>query len=227
MEQREENSIHAIVTDPLFGLIEYTGKHMEQMRAGRGGVWRLPPVLNGSVRKLPAALYCTFGKRAEEHQGIFRGMGTSALKVLVPGAHLFIASNPLLTPYLAFGLINAGFERRGEIIRLVRTLRGGDLPKLAEREYGNISVIPRSCYEPWGLVPKAYFGEKSFAESQKVGNRWFLRRTPDSKPFPDVPKERVPTQGRSRRCSASFLETAKIPSSNSLGFTSSWGRGSG
>jgi site-specific DNA-methyltransferase (adenine-specific) len=65
-----------------------------------------------------------------------------------------MASNPLLSPHVAVALINAGFERRGEIIRLVRTLRGGDRPKLSENELSDMSVMPRSCYAPWGLYSK-------------------------------------------------------------------------
>ena len=37
------DTIHGIVTDPPYGLIEYEDKDHEKMRAGRGGVWRIPP----------------------------------------------------------------------------------------------------------------------------------------------------------------------------------------
>lgn len=55
-----------------------------------------------------------------------------ALRILVPGGHVFIASTPLLSDILSLAMRNAGFERRGEIIRTVSTLRGGDRPKGAE-----------------------------------------------------------------------------------------------
>jgi DNA modification methylase len=45
MEAREANSIHAIVTDPPYGLKEYSEKEKGKLRAGRGGVWRIPPCL--------------------------------------------------------------------------------------------------------------------------------------------------------------------------------------
>ncbi len=38
LEKREPHSIHAVVTDPPFGLLEYSKTQMEKMRAGRGGV---------------------------------------------------------------------------------------------------------------------------------------------------------------------------------------------
>jgi DNA modification methylase len=36
-------SIHAIVTDPPYGLIEYEDKQLYKRKRGRGGVWRIPP----------------------------------------------------------------------------------------------------------------------------------------------------------------------------------------
>ena len=72
---------------------------------------------------------------------------------MVPGAHLFIATNPLVSYLVYEPLISAGFEKRGEIIRLVQTLRGGDRPKNAEREFSQVSVMPRllgavgACFE--------------------------------------------------------------------------------
>jgi site-specific DNA-methyltransferase (adenine-specific) len=191
MESRAENSIHAIVTDPPFGLIEYTGKHLEKMRVGRGGVWRLPPVLDGCERKPLPRFTVLSEAELTNIRDFFEVWGKLALRILVPGAHLFIASNPPLTPFLSIGLISAGFERRGEIIRLIRTLRGGDRPKLAEHEYQDISVIPRSCYEPWGLFRKP-ISEKRVSQNLKRWKTGGLRRTPDSKPFPDVLKSEFP-----------------------------------
>ena len=49
-------------------------------------------------------------------------------RVLVPGGHVLIATNPLLANRLYDSILAAGFEARGEFIRLVTTLRGGDRP---------------------------------------------------------------------------------------------------
>ena len=54
--------------------------------------------------------------------------------VVVPGAHVFVASNPLLSHLLFDPFISAGFETRGMLIREVHTLRGGDRPKNAHDE---------------------------------------------------------------------------------------------
>jgi len=36
------HSVHAVCTDPPYGLLEFTEKEVSKLRAGRGGVWRLP-----------------------------------------------------------------------------------------------------------------------------------------------------------------------------------------
>ena len=46
----QPNSIHAIVTDPPYGVIEYDEKNQSKLRAGRGGVWRHPPSFDGAQR---------------------------------------------------------------------------------------------------------------------------------------------------------------------------------
>ena len=80
------------------------------------------------------------------------------MRVLVPGAHVFIATNPLVSYLVYEPFIAAGFEKRGEIIRIVHTLRGGDRPKNAHEEFADVSVMPRSCWEPWGLFRKPLEG---------------------------------------------------------------------
>ena len=50
MSSRKADSIHAIVTDPPYGLKEYTEGEKNKLRAGRGGVWRIPPSFDGCKR---------------------------------------------------------------------------------------------------------------------------------------------------------------------------------
>jgi site-specific DNA-methyltransferase (adenine-specific) len=81
-------------------------------------------------------------------------------------------------------LIEAGFEKRGEIIRLVQTLRGGDRPKNAHREFSDVTVMPRSCWEPWGLFRKPCQGRvQDNLRKWKTGG---LRRLSAELPFADV-----------------------------------------
>src|SRR3990170_4188530 len=191
LERREENSIQAIITDPPFGLLEYQPDQIRKLRSGRGGVWRIPPKLDGCLRKpLPRFTVLSSEELKGLHQ-FFLCWATHVRRVLVPGGHVFIAANPLLSPLVASALMESGLERRGEIIRIVRTLRGGDRPKLSEKEYPFVSVMPRSCYEPWGLFRKP-LSESRVSRNLKKWGAGGLRRTPDGRPFPDLLKSETP-----------------------------------
>src|SRR5947199_328694 len=37
------HSLHAVCTDPPYGILEFTEKELGKLRPGRGRVWRLPP----------------------------------------------------------------------------------------------------------------------------------------------------------------------------------------
>jgi site-specific DNA-methyltransferase (adenine-specific) len=196
MGQQPEASIEAIVTDPPYGLKEFSAKEQGKLRNGnRGGVWRIPPMLNGHQRApLPRFTVLTQQEIIELAE-FFCVWGKLALRVAVPGAHLFIATNPLLSHMLYAALAEAGWEKRGEIVRLVQTLRGGDRPKNAEGEFPGVTVMPRSAWEPWGLFRKPLDGRV-----QDTLRRWgtgALRRVSEERPFTDViPSERTPRRER-------------------------------
>jgi site-specific DNA-methyltransferase (adenine-specific) len=78
----------------------------------------------------------------------------AVVHALRPGGHVFIASNAFLSQLVFSALVDGGLEFRGELIRVVRTLRGGDRPKNAEEEFPGVSSLPRGCYEPWGILRK-------------------------------------------------------------------------
>jgi len=184
LEGRPERSIHAIVTDPPYGLREYTAREKRKLRRGRGGVWRIPPSFDGCERgPLPRFTVLTEGDRKELAR-FFSDFASRALRVLVPGGHLFIATNPLLSHLVYAPLVERGFEKRGEIIRLVQTLRGGDRPKNAHAEFPDVTVMPRSAWEPWGLFRKPCDGRvQDNLRRWKTGG---LRRISASAPFTDV-----------------------------------------
>ena len=178
------SSLHAIVTDPPYGVLEYEEKDHEKLRAGRGGVWRIPPSFDGAKRKpLPRFTVLTRGDLAAL-VSFFGTLANGALRAIVPGGHVFIASNPLLSSLTFHAFQNAGFEKRGEIIRLVQTLRGGYKPKGAEEDFPEISVMPRSCWEPWGIFRKPIEG--TVAENLRRWGTGGLRRLPGGEPLKDV-----------------------------------------
>jgi DNA modification methylase len=184
MNQQPANSIHAIVTDPPYGLKEYTAEEKHKLRRGKGGVWRIPPAFDGCVRSpLPRFTVLTDEERVRLRH-FFSAFAHSAFRILVPGAHVFIATNPLLSHLVYVPMLEAGFEKRGEVIRLVQTLRGGDRPKNAHHEFADVTVMPRSCWEPWGLFRKPCEGRvQDNLRKWKTGG---LRRVGKEVPFSDV-----------------------------------------
>ena len=179
------HSIHAVVTDPPYGLREYDALEQQKMRAGSGGMWRIPPSFDGANRKPSPRFTVLSPSDRQAIRSFFERWGETLLPVIRPGGHVFIAGNPLLTPLVASAMEAAGYERRGELVRLVRTLRGGDRPKGAHEEYPGISTMPRSCWEPWGLYRKP-LSERTVASNLATWGTGALRRpTPDT-PFLDV-----------------------------------------
>lgn len=178
------NSVHAIVTDPPYGLIEYEEKNHRKLRAGRGGVWRIPPSFDGAKRRPLPRFTVLSADEIKTLHSFFSAAAFGMLRALVPGGHLFIASNPLLSTMTFHALQKGGFEKRGEFIRLVQTLRGGDKPKGAEREFPQVSVMPRSCWEPWGIFRKPFTG--TIAENLRAWGTGGLRRTSKEEPLKDV-----------------------------------------
>jgi DNA modification methylase len=177
-------SIQAVVTDPPYGLIEYAARDHRKLRAGRGGVWRIPPELDG-VKRAPLPRFTVLS--AAELTALstfFTVLGTALQRVLVPGAHIFVASNPLLSTLTFHALQHTGLEKRGEVVRLVQTLRGGDRPKGAEAQFAGVGVMARSAWEPWGIFRKPIEG--TVAENLKRWGTGGLRRVSDQAPFKDV-----------------------------------------
>src|SRR3989440_11225404 len=110
MDGRAQHSVHAIVTDPPYGLKEYTLEEKEKLRRGSGGVWRIPPSFDGCKRSpLPrfTTLTATHLRELVEFIGKW---GRLLRRVLLPGAHVFLASNPLGSRAVAPALVAAGRE---------------------------------------------------------------------------------------------------------------------
>lgn len=184
LRSRTQNSIHAVVTDPPYGLLEYSDEQKQKLRAGKGGVWRIPPSFDGCARRPLPRFTILKEQHKAELEAFFSKLAALLMPVLVPGAHIFIATNPLVSHLVYSPFIRAGFEKRGEIIRIVQTLRGGDRPKNAHHEFSEVSVMPRSCWEPWGLFRKPCEGRvQDNLRKWKTGG---LRRISATTPFRDL-----------------------------------------
>ena len=184
LQQQPENSIHAVVTDPPYGLVEYTSTQQEKLRMGKGGIWRIPPSFDGTKRSPLPRFTVLSPEDLDALARFFSEWGQVLLPVLVPGANVLIASNPLLSYVVSGALARAGLERRGEIVRLVMTLRGGDRPKSAHEEFSGVSVMPRSMWEPWLVFRKPIEGRvQDNLRKWKTGG---FRRPSKDQPFGDV-----------------------------------------
>ncbi|NYT35812.1 DNA-methyltransferase [Allopusillimonas soli] len=186
LASQESASIHAVVTDPPYGLVEYTSKETAKLRAGRGGVWRIPPSFDGHQRApLPRFTVLTDADRRSLY-AFFKRFGTLVARVIVPGANVVIASNPLLAHIVADAMGQAGLELRGYIARQVMTMRGGDRPKNAHIEFDDVSVMPRSQWEPW-VVLRAPLDGRVQDNLRRWGTGGF-RRLSKERPFGDLIK---------------------------------------
>lgn len=185
LSTQPENSIEAVCSDPPFGIIEFLPHEMEKLRQGRGGVWRLPPTIGGSKRA-PLPRFTTLGAKEQTHvYEYFHELGSSLHRVLMPGAHVFLAGTPMLQHLVQRGMAEAGFEVRGSIMRLYRGFRGGDRPKLAEKEFYEVCVTPRGTYEPWMLFRKP-ISERTVALNLRKWGTGALRRVAPEQPLPDT-----------------------------------------
>jgi DNA modification methylase len=192
LADRAESSIHGVVTDPPYGLVEYSPQQQAKLRDGYGGVWRIPPAFDGHRRSpLPrfTTLTCRDLRILDE---FFEKWAKALFPVLVPGAHVLVASNPLVCHLVSNSVARAGFEQRGEIVRLVMTMRGGDRPKNAHEEFPGVSVMPRSMWEPWLLFRKPIEGRVQ--DNLRKWRTGGLRRISGDQPFGDV----IPSQSTGR-----------------------------
>ena len=184
LKDQRANSFQAVVTDPPFGVVEYSQKELARKRDGNRGVWRLPQAFDGAVRS-PQPRFTTLSKHDRMGVLAFHLMLAPELyRVLVPGAHIFLASQCLISHLVAHAFDMAGFDVRGQIVRVVTTLRGGDRPKFGDKAYPDVSVIPRSRFEPWLLFRKPCDGK--VVDNLKKYGTGALRRPSINVPFSDL-----------------------------------------
>lgn len=192
-----KNSIHAVVTDPPYGVKEYDLDQLEKRAAGSGGVWRIPPSFDGHTRAPLPRFTALDADERERLRHFFVDWAKLAVRALRPGAHVFMATNAFISQLLYAALVDGGLEFRGQLIRLVRTLRGGDRPKNFEKEFPGVASLPKGCYEPWGLFRKPMPARMTVGECLRKWQTGGLRRISNERPFEDlIPSERTPKRER-------------------------------
>jgi len=180
------NTLHAVVTDPPYGVKEYDADQLQKRANGSGGVWRIPPSFDGHTRAPLPRFTALDQDERRRLRDFFARWAKLVNHTLLPGGHVFIATNAFIAQLLYEALVASGLEFRGQIIRLVRTLRGGDRPKNAESEFPGVSSMPRGCYEPWGIFRKAIPTKMTVGDCLRRYGTGGFRRTVHDKPFSDV-----------------------------------------
>lgn len=195
LKEQADHSFHGVITDPPFAVVEFEEAQLQKRASGSGGVWRIPPKIGGHERS-PLPRFTVFSDvELEALSAYFEEFGRLLLPKLVPGAHVFVAATTQLSHLVFAAIARSGLERRGEIVRLVRTLRGGDRPKNAHEEFPNICVSPRSCWEPWGLFRAPLEGRVQ--DNLRKWRTGGLKRFSAETPFLDViPSEKTPARER-------------------------------
>lgn len=191
------DTIHAVVTDPPYGVKEYERDQLIKRSNGKGGIWRIPPSFDGSNRQ-PLPRFTALGEAERALlRKFFVEWGALVLNALRPGGHVFIATNAYVSQLVFSALVESGLEFRGELIRLVRTLRGGDRPKNAEAEFSGVCSMAKGCYEPWGILRKPLLQGMRVSDCLRDFQTGGLRRYLNDRPFEDViSSERTPRRER-------------------------------
>ena len=141
----------------------------------------IPPSFDGHVRSpLPRFTALNASEREKLHE-FFTHWATLVAHALRPG-HVFVATNAFIAPLLYDAVIDGGLEFRGEVIRLVRTLRGGYWPKNAETEFPDVSSMSMGRYEPWGIFRKP-MGRPKVSDCLRQFQSGGLRRTSRTGPL--------------------------------------------
>ena len=192
-----ENSIHAIVTDPPYGVKEYDDHELAKRAKGKGGVWRIPPSFDGHTRAPLPRFTAHNEKERQRLFSFFQDWSALTVRTLRPGGQVIIATSSIVASFLYEALTKGGLEFRGQILRTVRTLRGGDRPKNAHEEFPDVCVMPRGCYEPWGLFRKPLPPGMKVSDCLKEFQTGGLRRLANGLPFEDlIESERTPKSER-------------------------------
>lgn len=193
MQRIPEASLHALVTDPPYGVKEYDDDQLEKRQNGVGGIWRLPPAFDGATRAPLPRFTALNPKERKRLREFFVEWSRLCVRALRPGGHVIVATNSFLSELVYEAMCEGGLEFRGQIIRLVQTLRGGDRPKNAEKEFPDVCSLPRGGFEPWGMFRKPLPEKMTVAECLREFETGGLRRQRDGKQFSDViQSERTP-----------------------------------
>ena len=203
-------SIHAVVTDPPYGLVEYTPEELEKRENGKGGVWRQPPSFDGCQRQ-PVPRFTVLKDEDREAIRLFFGRFSRLLfPVLVPGAHVFVATNPLLSDFVFGPFLAAGFEKRGVLIRGSSHVEGWGPPQKRSRRVPGRDRHAEVVLRALGYLQAAGRGTGS-GQSASVGYRGIAKILED-RALPGLGQVLSRSTARTSHCASSFTQATGVPS---------------
>ena len=150
------NSIEAIVTDPPYGLVEYTEAQQRKLRTGRGGVWRIPPSFDGH-RRSPLPRFTVLDeedlRRLEE---FFYNWAAQCVRVLF--ADVTVMPRSLWEPWLLFRK-----PLEGRVQDCLRTWKTGGLRRVsADKPFGDVITSHPTRPDERKLAPHPSLKPQSF-----------------------------------------------------------------
>src|SRR5438105_234807 len=105
MDKAPECSIHAVVTDPPYGVKEFDDDQLEKRANGNGGIWRIPPSFDGHTRSPLPRFTALDAAERERVRHFFIDWAKLVCRALRPGGHVFIATNAFLSQLVFSALI--------------------------------------------------------------------------------------------------------------------------
>jgi len=143
-------SIHGIVTDPPYGVKEYEFDQIESVRTEMRDL-AIPPSFDGSVRQ-PLPVYALNDR---ERNQLSRSFANGKARFSFGARRAcFLACNSFLAQLVYGALVDGGSEFRGQIIRIVRTLRAVIDRKMPRRSSRRL-LLPRA-FELGGFFASLY-----------------------------------------------------------------------
>lgn len=112
LAQAPRDSVHAVVTDPPYGVIEYLPEQLRKLRIGRGGVWRIPPTFDGASRK-PLPRFTVLGEDGRKAYSTSSTVGHDWSCQLCAPAHMSSLRGTRLSRH-SLPLLSSGQDSSGE-----------------------------------------------------------------------------------------------------------------
>ncbi|MBN1868925.1 site-specific DNA-methyltransferase [Candidatus Sumerlaeota bacterium] len=202
-----DTSIHAVVTDPprdpaeIDILVGEASARAEGVRH-----WNISASLDTLDAEPTARLPEPEESLAYRNiRIVYTALGLELMRVLVPGAHVFVGSDPILSTPIFAALVRSGLEKRGEIVRTYDRGEGGQAPRDARNEFPDVSELPRTLWEPWGIFMKPV--ERSVSENLRKWSTGALRNLPYGLPVGQPLSDVIPSAPTPRE----ELEIAPYP----------------